>query len=253
MLDITALSILYLTDSMSDSSSPVNSLAMKIIPDSDSFLRIPNDSESRSSENKEQTVVFVMTKDAHIVIVDSTTCNIVRAQSLNPKKDSAEIALYIIGKYQGGNLISEVSVEKLILNSSQNSEDINETAQTDANHGCNKLGVLPEASRLINFCVLLCCEDVFSLYSLKSLIQGDRVSLRKVNLLKQCCWTTTFRKDENVFGLVVLYQTGVLEIRSLPNLEVVGEWSLMSILRWNFKTNTERIMCSTSSGEIILV
>ncbi|GAV76073.1 Synaptobrevin domain-containing protein [Cephalotus follicularis] len=250
MLDITALSILYLTDSMSDSSSPVNSLAMKIIHDSDSFLRIPNDSESRSSENKEQSVVFVMTKDAHIVIVDSTTGNIVSSQSLNPKKDSVAIALYII---EGGNLISEVSVEKLVLNSSQSSEDINETAQTDAHHGCNKLGVLPEASRLINFCVLLCCEDVFSLYSLKSLIQGDRVSLRKVNLLKQCCWTTTFRKDENVFGLVVLYQTGVLEIRSLPNLEVVGEWSLMSILRWNFKTNTERIMCSISSGEIILV
>ncbi|PQQ14006.1 lethal(2) giant larvae protein homolog SRO77 isoform X3 [Prunus yedoensis var. nudiflora] len=50
-----------------------------------------------------------------------------------------------------------------------------------------------------------------------------------------------------------ILSTGVFEIRSLPNLEVVGELSLMSILRWNFKTNMDKTICSSDHGQIILV
>ena len=41
--------------------------------------------------------------------------------------------------------------------------------------------------------------------------------------------------------------------RSLPDLEVLGESSLISILRWNFKTNMEKTICSTNHGQIALV
>jgi hypothetical protein len=41
--------------------------------------------------------------------------------------------------------------------------------------------------------------------------------------------------------------------RSLPDLEVVVESSLMSILRWNFKTNMEKTICSSENAQIILV
>lgn len=41
--------------------------------------------------------------------------------------------------------------------------------------------------------------------------------------------------------------------RSLPTLEVLGESSLMSILRWNFKTNMEKTMFSSDNGQIMLV
>lgn len=45
-----------------------------------------------------------------------------------------------------------------------------------------------------------------------------------------CCWTTTFKQDEKVCGLVLLYQTGVIEIR------YVESWSLLvfcgSSLHW---------------------
>lgn len=41
--------------------------------------------------------------------------------------------------------------------------------------------------------------------------------------------------------------------RFLPYLEVVGGTSLMSLLRWNYKTNMEETLCSSDSGEIVLV
>ena len=34
---------------------------------------------------------------------------------------------------------------------------------------------------------------------------------------------------------------------------MVGESSLMSILRWNFKTNMEKTICSSENAQIILV
>ena len=101
--------------------------------------------------------------------------------------------------------------------------------------------------------VLLCCEDALYLYSLKFVIQGDNVSIQKVNLVKPCRWTTTFKKDEKESGLVLLYQSGDIEIRSLPKLEVVGEYSLMSIIRWNFKAKMDKAISSTDRGQIILV
>lgn len=41
--------------------------------------------------------------------------------------------------------------------------------------------------------------------------------------------------------------------RSLPDLDVVEESSLISILRWNVKTNMVKTMSSSDSGQITLV
>ena len=41
--------------------------------------------------------------------------------------------------------------------------------------------------------------------------------------------------------------------RSLPDLEVVGETSLMATMRWNFKTNMDKMMSSSDKGQITLV
>lgn len=41
--------------------------------------------------------------------------------------------------------------------------------------------------------------------------------------------------------------------RSLPDLELVAESSLLSILRWNYKVNMDKTMCSDDYGEIVLV
>uniref|UniRef100_A0A6N2LRD1 Uncharacterized protein n=1 Tax=Salix viminalis TaxID=40686 RepID=A0A6N2LRD1_SALVM len=77
--------------------------------------------------------------------------------------------------------------------------------------------------------------------------------IQKVNLMKPCCWSAPFKKDDKECGIILLYQTGEIEIRSLPDLQVVGESSLMSILRWNFKTNMEKMICPSENAQIILV
>lgn len=41
--------------------------------------------------------------------------------------------------------------------------------------------------------------------------------------------------------------------RSFPNLEVVGESSLVSLLSWNFKPNMEKTVCSDDFGHVFLV
>lgn len=41
--------------------------------------------------------------------------------------------------------------------------------------------------------------------------------------------------------------------RSFPNLEVVGESSLLSLLSWNFKPNMEKTVCSDDFGHVLLV
>ncbi|TXG50110.1 hypothetical protein EZV62_025985 [Acer yangbiense] len=230
MLDISTLSVLFLMDSISDSSSPVRSLAVKSFSDTNSIANSTKDSNINTSTDSTKSVVFFMTKDGHIVVY-------------------------------GGNLFSEMSIEKHSLISPQNSEAKNESAQTNADEKDIPLAAELETStettyfgqRLKDLFVLLCCEDSLLLYSLKSVIQGDSNPIQKVNLLKPCCWTTTFKKNEKECGLVVLYRTDLIEIRSLPNLEVVGETSLTSILRWNFKTNMEKTISSSDSGQIVLV
>ncbi|KAG5239961.1 syntaxin-binding protein [Salix suchowensis] len=101
-----------------------------------------------------------------------------------------------------------------------------------------------------NFLLLFCCEKALHLHSLNEV---DSDPIQKVNLMKPCCWSAPFKKDDKECGIILLYQTGEIEIRSLPDLEVVGESSLMSILRWNFKTNMEKTICPSENAQIILV
>ncbi|GAY40439.1 hypothetical protein CUMW_051940 [Citrus unshiu] len=235
MLDISTFSVLFITDSLSNSNSPVLYLAVKSLSDTSNLTISPKDSDINSSNDTKKETLFFMTKDAHIVVCDSTT--------------------------EGGNFFSETSSEKQSLNAPQNSKATSEPDQTNANTGSDPVVAELETSTEATYLerifehlfVLLCYEDALWLYPLKSLIQGHTDSIHKVNLLKPCCWTTSFKKNEKECGLVVLYQTGDIEIRFLPYLEVGGETSLMSLLRWNYKTNMEDTLCSSDSGEIVLI
>lgn len=99
VLDTSTLSVLFFTDCVSDSNSPVISLAVKTFSDTDSLINSPEDSESKTSNNLGKGLVFTMTRDAHFVVIDSVTGNIVTSQLMHPKTDSIAISMYIIGKY----------------------------------------------------------------------------------------------------------------------------------------------------------
>ncbi|OAY38396.1 uncharacterized protein LOC110624780 isoform X2 [Manihot esculenta] len=258
MLDISALSVLFLTDSVSNSRSPVKSLAVTSMSDTISSKSNPEHIESKSNADYVKWELFATTKDAHFAIIDGNTGSLVCSQSLQPEKELSIISTHTL---DGGNLISRASSKNDPLNSNQKNETKSEPDQGVTRSGSTPLEVDSETSprtaysrqRVENILLLLCCEDALHLYSMKSLKEGDINPIRKMNLLKPCCWTATFKKDDKECGLIVLYHTGVVEIRSLSDLEVVGESSLMSILKWNYKTNMEKTMCSSDTAQIILV
>ncbi|KAI5346587.1 hypothetical protein L3X38_014466 [Prunus dulcis] len=258
MLDISTLSVLFLTDSVSNSSSPVICLAMKSFSDTSSSLQSPEDSESKNLGDPGNGLTFIMTRNGHIVVIDSSSGNMISSWPMHSQKESTAVSMHII---EDGDVLCDVSSEKHSLEVSPRNEAKSDRAQTSADSGSTQLDIEPDTStetayfaqRLLNVSVLLCCENTLQLCSLKSVLEGDGNSTQEVDLVKPCCWTTVFKKDGKDGGLIVFYQTGVFEIRSLPNLEVVGELSLMSILRWNFKTNMDKTICSSDHGQIILV
>ncbi|CAK7325876.1 unnamed protein product [Dovyalis caffra] len=98
MLDTSTSSVLFLTDSLSGSSSPVNSLAVKLFSDSSDLVNNPEDTESKSMEDHAWSEVFAMTKDAHIVVIDGNAGGILCSQSVKSEKKLVSPSMYIIGK-----------------------------------------------------------------------------------------------------------------------------------------------------------
>ncbi|KAE9614991.1 putative transcription factor WD40-like family [Lupinus albus] len=248
LLDISSSSVLFLTNTESNPSSALVSLNAKF---SDiCSLNILQESVSDISDSSGKGPVFIMTRDANLVVIDNAKGDVVCSRTMNPKVKSNAISMHIIDG------TSELSTEKLSSNSPQKNDSgiqaniPSENAQVETSTPLENsyLGLIA-----LNSLILLCYETELSLHSLKFVIEGSSKYIRKVNLVQRCCWTTTFKKDENEYALVVLYQTGDIELRSLPTLEVLGEISLMSILRWSMRSQMEKTICSSSNGQIILV
>ncbi|KAJ6429271.1 hypothetical protein OIU84_020824 [Salix udensis] len=253
MIDTSTSTVLFLTDSLSGSSLPLKSLA--VFSNSFDLINNSEDTESTIVEDHVRLKVFAMTKDACIVVIDGNTGSILCSQSIKSATELTSPSIYII---EGGSYISEMSCGKHLSVSSQKSDSKSESSLAVSCSKSSPLKVDHEASakaalfrqREENFLLLFCCEKALHLHSLNEV---DSDPIQKVNLMKPCCWSAPFKKDDKECGIILLYQTGEIEIRSLPDLLVVGESSLMSILRWNFKTNMEKTICPSENAQIILV
>ncbi|KAG8501402.1 hypothetical protein CXB51_003547 [Gossypium anomalum] len=228
MLDVGTSSVLFITDSLSRSNCSVRSLAMIFFTDTNTLINNSKDSTSTSLNDGEKGLAFIMTRDAYLAVLDGRTGHMVSSQSIPQKKESSAISMYILGKS------FLLWIRKV--------EPKSETAAQVAYLGQRSKSLL----------ILLCFEDALHLHSLKSVIKGTCDSIREVNL-KQCCWTSAIKIDDKECGLVLLCWTGIIEIRSLTKLEVMGQCSLMTILRWNFTANMEKMACSSNRGQIVLI
>ncbi|GFP97651.1 hypothetical protein PHJA_001909200, partial [Phtheirospermum japonicum] len=213
VLNTSSPSVLFVTDCMASSRSPVISLVVKS----------PHDNRTESESAKE--IAIVLTRDARVALLDSTTGNMINSLPMHPKENSTAISMYLLGNPQSESDLSEVEVVG----------SPNLDRGTLASH------------------ILLCCEEAFYFYPIKSFIQGCDKFVHELKLEKLCSWTTIFKRDEDKCGLLVVYQTGEIEIRSLPELELLGNTSMMSVLRWNFKTNMDKTMSASDKGQITLV
>uniref|UniRef100_A0A2P2MDG3 Uncharacterized protein MANES_10G011200 n=1 Tax=Rhizophora mucronata TaxID=61149 RepID=A0A2P2MDG3_RHIMU len=104
--------------------------------------------------------VFILTKDANIGVIDGNTGSKVWSQLMQSEKELKVISMYIL---EGSDFISEVSGEKDLFDSSKNNETKSEPAQSVS------CGTTNLEQRTHNILLLLCCEDVLYLHSLKSL------------------------------------------------------------------------------------
>ncbi|KAK4797849.1 hypothetical protein SAY86_030175 [Trapa natans] len=244
MIDTTSMSVINLTDAISNS-SPVIFLSVNSYSDT----RISQgNTDSNSVNDSDNSLIFALTEDVSVAVLDTARGNLIVTQT-HSEKNSSAISLHII---EGNYLISEVSGESCVSSSSERTETRVGHQPSDL-HGKCSYAEDPSSALMLNSHALICCEDSMTLYSLKNPVEIDDKSVRKINLVKPCSWTMILRKDDGDYGPVLLYQTGVLEIRSFPNLEVIGECSLALLLRWSFKTNMEKTMSCTENGQIILV
>nr|XP_017241740.1 PREDICTED: uncharacterized protein LOC108214315 isoform X2 [Daucus carota subsp. sativus] len=254
MVDLSSSKLLYLKDCISRSSSSVISLTVKSFPDTlDNSLGLSKDKKSAEPADE---IAFVLTRDAQITVIDSTRGDIITALPTQPKTQSTALSLYIV---EGNNSISDVS-ESYLLNSSQDLEakskiEVTNECQSDikevnVNAHYNPITI---GQRFNDSLILLCCDDGLHLYSLSSVVQGENRSIRSLELTTICCWTTIFETDEKCLSLILFYQTGLIEVRSLPDLEVVGDTSISLLLKWTFKTNMNKTMSSSGTGQITMV
>ncbi|CAN1325791.1 Syntaxin-binding protein 5-like [Linum perenne] len=248
LLDINTSSVLFLTDSLSRSGSPIKSLEMRPFPETASV--IPVESGSICMENNTNCEVFVVTKDGQFVLIDGNTGNIVFSQLLKPEEELIVVSTYVIGSRNRTSCSSEDRDAERNSVQSTTPDGFLNPVKADLQASSGAAGYEKTAE---SFLLLLCSENALYLYSINSLKEGDSHPVERVNFSKPCGYARTFKKGDKDVGLVVIYQTGEIDVRSFPNFELVGESSLMSILRWNFKSNMEKTICSSQNGQIILV
>lgn len=98
MLDISTMSVLFLTDSVSNSSSPVTCLAVKSFSDTSNSSHCPEESESKNLDDPGNGLIIVMTRNAHIVVIDGASGNMVSSWTMNSKKELTAVSMYIFGE-----------------------------------------------------------------------------------------------------------------------------------------------------------
>ncbi|PSS34691.1 Syntaxin-binding protein 5-like [Actinidia chinensis var. chinensis] len=256
VLDMKSLSVLCLTDCVSAPSSPIISVTWKAFMNSNGNVRSPKKPGSNFPDNSVEELIFVLSKDAKVYAINGVTGTMVSSRPVHLKEESTVISLHVIeGNAAPSGLSNKKKPQQLPKDDTSGNEPSQDTTSTGIDHNeaehHSSASHSGESSK--DSMVLLCCKDTVRLYHTKSLVQGEKKCMSKIKLAKPCCWMTTFKKDERVCGLTLLYQTGDIEIRSLPDLELVKESSLRSILRWSFKANMEKTISSTDNGLISLV
>ncbi|KNA16893.1 hypothetical protein SOVF_085080 isoform B [Spinacia oleracea] len=252
MLNISSSSVLFLIDTLSGPGSNVVSFSPAISLENYDLVASLDQPITHGTSEPGKELICALTNDLHITVLDSSNGNVIGSVSKNQNKESTAISMYIL---EGTKCIADVSGGVHLQMLSRENKEKAEPAQVSSHCEDNFDGVDQSTDFVqstTDLQILLCCSDVLLLYSLKSVIQGHVDPVREVNLQKTNCWTTIFKKDEE-YRLLVFYQTGSIEIRSLPNLEIVGEISLLSILRWNFRTNMDKTTSCTEKGQIALV
>ncbi|XVE76566.1 hypothetical protein DITRI_Ditri12bG0183600 [Diplodiscus trichospermus] len=246
MLDVSLSSVLFVTDCVSSSLSPIISVSWLEFKNAHNLVKSSKHSETETAVKPEEEIIFILTKDVKIIFIDGDNGKMIYPHPWHLKKEETALSMYII---ESSFSASELNYEKQLEESSKDTTAKSEPgldASTETQH-LSSSEIISSQEPSLDALVLLCCKNSLCLYSMKSVIQVKDKTIHKVKHTKPCCWTATLKKDGRIVGLLLLYQTGDLEIRSLPDLELVKESSIMSILRWNYRANMDKLMTSDNA------
>ncbi|XP_073293615.1 uncharacterized protein [Primulina huaijiensis] len=173
--------------------------------------------ETCSFHGFEKNILLVATKDSSVLALECDSGNTLSSSSVRPKKPSR--ALYT-----------------RILDVQGISDNIN------SNNTITKQSL-----------VLLCSEKAVYVYSLSHVVQGVRKVLYKKKFNSSCFWASTFGSSDD--GLLLLFTSGKIEIRSLPELSLAKESSVRGFAFSTLKSpsTSDIIVSSSQDGELIIV
>ncbi|CAM8948054.1 unnamed protein product [Rhodiola kirilowii] len=178
----------------------------------------------------EKNVLVVATKDSSVLAVDIDSGNELCANPIHPNKPSKALFMRILDGHETNE------------------------SKSNVDGGFVKEDAL-ENGELKQLSVLFCSEKAVYIYSLTHILQG----IKKVNYKKKfssslCCWASTFSCSTSE-GLILLYTSGKMEIRSLPNLSLLKETYIRGFTVPTPEPNisTSGSICSSREGEIVVL
>lgn len=122
VFDMNSLSVVFFIDDVSLSKSPVISISWQGITNTHGLLKSPRKSEANILAKSAEEVLFILTKDSNINVIDGHTGKSICSRPWNTKKESIAISLYVIGKYIYPFHWKNKTLEVCLDSRSQNSE-----------------------------------------------------------------------------------------------------------------------------------
>ncbi|XP_065855738.1 uncharacterized protein [Euphorbia lathyris] len=171
----------------------------------------------------EKKSLLVATKDSSVLAVDVDTGNMMGTSTVHPKKPSKALFMQILH------------------------------GQDTLAGGSSKLTCAEDSVKQPS--LLICSEKAVYVYSLNHVVQGvKKVHYKKKFHSSTCCWASTFYSASDV-GLVLLFTTGKIELRSLPELSLIKEFSVRGFTYTAPTLNTlsDNSICCSQDGEIVMV
>ncbi|CAL0314269.1 unnamed protein product [Lupinus luteus] len=180
----------------------------------------------------DKNILAVGTKDSSILALDNETGNTLSTETVHPMKPSKALFMQVLDG-QGEPITRSVTKDSLDLREGNHIED----------------------ARTKQLYVLQCSEKALYIYSLVHVVQGVKKVLHKKKFnSSSCCWASTFYTPSNI-GLILLFTSGKVELRSLPELSLIAETSIRGFTYSppKLKSFSESQICCSSRGDLVLL
>uniref|UniRef100_A0A7N0UCX0 Uncharacterized protein n=1 Tax=Kalanchoe fedtschenkoi TaxID=63787 RepID=A0A7N0UCX0_KALFE len=203
LLDLGSFTVLLLTEILSSPSSPIISINSSFFSKDHNKRCSLEDSESEISNDVGVEKLILLTKNANVVVLDTSNGSINNTWCVNPKGNSTAISMHFLESTSTEVLSSPKSNKSEHQHQDQGSSPTNDRTSTETEVTEKKIN---------DSLLLFSCDNSLVLSHIDSLFQEEPHYIRKIKLVNPCCWTMVFEENCEKRGIALLYQTGVFEI-----------------------------------------